>query len=250
MSGDTQFTHFFTDALQRPDRGPLWLEAKRKSMSEKAFRQEYAMNWQDALYGGGEFTFDGSDLDVCGRRGPRLTVITAEKLMYRARIAAAPGHKYVKSWDIGRHADAAVCTVVDADTFDVVAYSRLRETPFPRMQSEAETIHGLYPGTTWIEKNGPGEAVAENCDIVESQLELFHTSKPSKQRIISNLELLVEKHRLGYSANDVPQLDVEMRGYQVPDDAVIQDSVMSLAIACDDLVGAPKKGKVGKVVTW
>ncbi len=62
MAGDTGFLAFFVPALERADRDMAWLEQKRLSMEEREFRQEYAMDWQDALFGGGEFVFSSGCL--------------------------------------------------------------------------------------------------------------------------------------------------------------------------------------------
>lgn len=218
MAGDNEFAPIFVDALARAGRDGRWLEQKRRSMTEEAFRQEFPMTWEDALFGGGAFTFRAVDLDPAGKGvGPQAPI---------------PGHKYVKCWDIGRHADAAVGTVVDvtATPRQVVQYVRLRGVPYPHLQKRIERMHSEYPGPTVIEKNGPGEAVAENLEIRERELILFNTSGTSKARIIENLQIALEGRALQWDAIAWPQLDAEMRGYQVPDDNIVQDSVMSLAI--------------------
>lgn len=235
MSGDNAFKAFFTSALNRPDRDAEWLAQKRKSLPEKVFRQEYAMGWEDALFGGGEFVFDGSDLDICGRKGG-------------GPQEAEPGRRYIKACDVGRHADAAVIVVLDKDTADVVHYERHREKPYPFLQKAIERVHEWYPGKTVIEKNSAGEAVMENCEIPEGQMEGFATTGPSKARIISNLELLVEQHSISYSAADWPQLDAEMRGYQLPDTNVVQDSVMAMAIGASYVSARSHKGRVRRVI--
>jgi hypothetical protein len=64
--------------------------------------------------------------------------------------------------------------------------------------------------------------------IPEQMLRPFTTSKTSKQRIIEALRhalQLLKRHP------SLSQLTAEMRNYQLPDDNVVQDSVLSLAIA-------------------
>ena len=106
---------FFTHALNRPDRTEAWLKGKKASMDELEYRREYAMTWQDALFGGGDFIFKPSEIVACG-------------IDFRGLCPAKPGRKYVKAWDIGRHQDAAVGIVLDIteDVHDVVGYVRLR----------------------------------------------------------------------------------------------------------------------------
>lgn len=244
MAGDTKCVAFFVGALTRKGRDAEWLAEKKKGMTDTAFHQEYATTWEDALYGGGEFTFGREHLDLCCRG------IGAE--------VAEFGHWYSVAWDIGRHKDAAVGTVIDlsCNPHQVVDYRRLRGVPYPMTQKQIElqwAEYGQHPRSRLqVEKNGPGEAVLENLDLPEKVVEdaKFSTTVPSKARIISNLEIAFQKASLHYSAVTWPQLDSELRGYQVPDDNCIQDSVMSLAIGYDEVHGAPKKGKAHRIVTW
>lgn len=223
----------FIGALNRPDRNESWLRAKKQGMDEETFRWEYPMKWQDALSGSGGYVFKGVEIDAAGEDaygfGP-----------------AREGRKYVKAWDIGRHADAAVCIVLDVteDVFDVVAYRRLREMPYPFIQREIKLVHEAYPGMTVIEDNAAGEAVRENLDIPERQVLGFSTTKPSKARIIHQLRLMLQNQTVKWNPDECPELDAEMRGYQLPDDDVVQDSVMTLAIAVDHAPVAYSTGRI------
>ena len=242
MAGDSAFVPVFVDALQRPDRSREWLEAKAREMGGGdaiEFRREYAMTWQDALYGGGEFVFDFAALDRAGEDTPGPS-------------PAVPGHRYVKAWDVGRHKDAAVGIVLDVtgDVHDVVEYVRLRGVRYPDLQRTMEGTHTAYPGLTVVEKNAAGEAVLENLDIPEHETDGFVTTKPSKARIIKGLEVGFQNETIRYDQVAWSQLDVELRGYQVPDDAIVQDSVMALAIAEEFADRTVAVGKAGRILAW
>lgn len=235
MAGENEYVPIFVAALERPDRDKAWLDQKIRSMTEEARRQEFPMTWEDALFGGGSFTFRSVDINVAGIGiGP---------------TRPEQGHKYVKAWDIGRHKDAAVGCVIDAsrNPSQVVEYVRLRGVPYPTLQRNIERMHEKYPGLTVIEKNGPGEAVAENLDINESQILLFNTTAKSKAKIIEELQVALENRHLQWNARAWPQLDAEIRGYQIPDDNIVQDSVMSLAICNAHVSHAWSLGRVGLV---
>jgi hypothetical protein len=206
-------------------------------MDEQAFRQEYPSTWQDALSGGGEFVFRARDLDAASRDtwgfGP-----------------ARQGRKYVKAWDIGRHQDAAVGLVLDVsdDVHDVVHYRRLRGVSYPQIQREIGAMHKAYPGSTVIEDNAAGAAVRENLDLPQHQLVGFTTTASSKARIIEQLKIAVQNQHIKWDADTCPQLDSEMRGYQLPDDNVVQDSVIALAIALEHAPHAHRGGRVGPII--
>ena len=243
MAGDTSHDVFpcFIDALQRPDRNPKWYEkAKRDQPDLAEFLREYPMTWEDALSGGGDLVFTSANIDACG--------IDFKPMLERG----IPGRKYIVAWDIGRHADAAVGTVLDVtdDMHDVVHYLRLREKPYPYIQARIEEQHEWFPGLVVIEKNGPGEAVMENLNIPEYEVIGFTTSRPSKSRIIQGLNLAFQNQTLKWDPEACFQLDGEVRGYVIPDDNVVQDSVMSLAIAEEHASEAHTVGSVGKVTTW
>lgn len=230
---------FFTSALNRPDRNDRWLADKRRSMGDDtAFFHEYAMKWEDALYGGGEFTFRSRDCD-------------AASVDCRGLSDPRPGRRYVTAWDIGRHKDAAVGIVLDVteDVHDVVAYKRLRQNTYPMIQREIQATHVEYPGLTVIEDNAAGEAVRENLELAAHEVEGFKTTAPSKARIIAALNVSLQAQTMKWDAEACEQLDSEMRGYQIPDDGVVQDSVMALAIAEEFAAKAHLKiGKVGTVM--
>jgi hypothetical protein len=88
-----------------------------------------------------------------------------------------------------------------------------------------------YPGITAIEKNAAGEAVLENLNLPSHELKGFTTTNSSKARIIQQLKIAIQNWVIKWDADDCPQLDAEMRGYQLPDDNVVQDSGIALAIA-------------------
>jgi hypothetical protein len=219
-SGEADFKPVFIDALKRPGRSVEWLEAKYRSGGRSsAMKQEYPMTEDDALMGEGDTFFDQHELDRAGEETLGAT-------------PAMPGRSYVKSWDIGRHQDAAVGIVIDVTEalMDVVHYEKIERMPYPILQRRIERMHEAYPGTTVIEANSAGEAVAENCDIPEDDLQLFTTSGKSKAIILDSLKVSFQKDLLRYDAMEWPQLDQELRGYRLPDDSIVQDSVMSLAI--------------------
>jgi hypothetical protein len=83
-----------------------------------------------------------------------------------------------------------------------------------------------------IEDNAIGAAVADNLTIPAHQLRRFTTSKTSKERIIEALRAQLQFQGIKFHPS-LKQLESELRDYQLPDTNVVQDSVMSLAIALE-----------------
>jgi hypothetical protein len=78
--------------------------------------------------------------------------------------------------------------------------------------------------------------VAENTDIPEDDLHLFATTKKSKPVIIEGLVVSFEAGTLRYRHDDEAgdnflQMHRELGEYQLEDEGLVQDTVMSLAIA-------------------
>ncbi len=245
LAGDTRHQPCFIGALERPDRTQAWLAGQRRGMDEQEFRQEYPSCWEDALFGGGQFVFKSRDLDDASVDTYGLMSFEdGKKLKKQPR-------RYVKAWDIGRHQDAAVGIVLDIteDVHDVVAYKRLRGVRYPELQREIETMHHAYPGYTAIEDNAAGEAVRENLDLSQQQLIGFKTTPSSKARIIQQLRIALQNQLIKWDAETCPELDAEMRGYQLPDDNVVQDSVVALAIALEH-AAHEHLGRLGPIITF
>lgn len=248
LAGDVRHHPCFIGALARPDRTKAWLKGKRASMDEQQFRQEYPSTWEDALFGGGDFVFRWKDLDAAAEDARGMF---PSRAAYEAHWRFAPGsRKYVKAWDIGRHRDAAVGIVLDVteDVHDVVAYTRLRGASYPQIQHTIKQMHEAYPGITAIEDNAAGQAVRENLDLPEHQVIGFTTTASSKMRIIQQLNVALQNQVLKWDISECPQLDAEMRGYQLPDDNVEQDSVIALAIALEHAPQAHRGGRVLPII--
>jgi hypothetical protein len=230
----------FISALMRPDRDPAYIAAK-KAEDPMAGAWEYALTWEEALSAGGDTLFRSADVDTCGTD-------------FRGLSEPKLGRKYAKGCDVGRHKDACVITVLDVteDVFDVVFYKRLREATYPEIQRELEHVHRQYRGPIKIEKNAAGEAVIENLNFgIEEQKEAkFVTSQASKARILSQLNLQIQNEMIRWDPLECSQLDSEVRGYQLPDDNIVQDSVISLCLALEAAPQAYTVGKVGNVTGW
>jgi hypothetical protein len=67
-------------------------------------------------------------------------------------------------------------------------------------------------------------------------------------RIIQQLNVALQNQVLKWDTSECPQLDAEMRGYQLPDDNIEQDSVIALAIALEHAPQAHRGGRVLPII--
>jgi hypothetical protein len=108
--------------------------------------------------------------------------------------------------------------------------------PYPLIQQAIEVQANLYGGLLVIESNGVGDTLIENLNAFARP---FVTTAKSKVQAIQALQLLLEQSRI--KAQWTPQERKELTMYQWDDGALVQDCVMSLAIAASTLahMGTP-----------
>ena len=105
-------------------------------------------------------------------------------------------------------------------------------------------LHCKYPGTCYIEENGPGTTVVNRHQTPNdsiSQIVSIHTDSKTKNRIINNLIIAIESHQiiitdlftyqcmLVYQRGDQPGTFAAPKGYN-------DDPVIALALAWDALI--------------
>ena len=253
------FTPVFLPATARPGRTPEWLERKRRTMSASGFRSEYALTETDALSGPAEREFAQEDVDACTRM-PRYGSRSRLGFPLGEAQPALPRRepreplretRYILGVDLGKK-DASVVTVIDVTTnvWHVAGYWRYVGLSYPAIQSHISRIAALYPyAPVVIEANSMGITVIENLSIA-NRIIPFHTGEASKARAIEKLAQKLQSCELQFPKEDLTQLYAELVSYARPDDYLVQDSVMSLALAIDQAAEAfSPKNRPGRVMT-
>lgn len=209
LEGGEWSRHMFTwrDCLAYDD---AWYARERPNYTAAQWESEY----EASFVASGLAVFRGADIEACregwlGLQEPR------------------PGRRYVTGWDIGRRADATVGITLDATErpMQIVAFERHLGMPYPQIQARIDARAALYDNRPWVESNGVGDPVIENLTC---KAEPFVTSAKSKNQAITALALALEQHDL---VHDIDEITRELRSYQWADEKLIQDCVMSLAIA-------------------
>jgi len=104
---------------------------------------------------------------------------------------------------------------------------------YPAIQALiAQVAADYYPAPVVIEANSMGQAVIDNLSLPNRVIP-FHTGETSKARAIEKLAVKLQNLEIQFPKNELPQLYNELVGYARPDDYIVQDSVMALALSID-----------------
>jgi hypothetical protein len=159
--------------------------------------------------------------------------------------------RYIIAADIGVK-DATVITVLDvtSQVHHVAHYVRRVGLSYPQIGVELTRVcTDYFPAQVVIESNAMGQAVIDHLEV-KNRVIPFATTATSKARAIEALASALQHLSIQYDGRALTQLDSELRGYQVPDENVVQDSVMSLAIAIDSAPEAySAKNRPGRVMS-
>jgi hypothetical protein len=223
LAGDAgEFHAFFASAELAPDRDPAFFEQKIRTLGPDRAAREYPRSIAEALSAGGAQVFPSEDLaaatdDPLGPTPPQ------------------DGFSYVMGVDIGRIEDPTVITILRVggkdDPVEVVHCERLRNRTAERQRKRIQELHGAYGCLVVVEDNYGGWAIREDLEIPDEAKLPFTTTNQSKPRIIENLQSMLRDRTLRWAPEAWPELHREMQLYEEDDDALIQDHVMSLAIA-------------------
>jgi hypothetical protein len=259
LDGQGLHVPLFIPATARPGRDAAWMEKKRKEMLANQFRTEYALTWQDAVSGTQGFAFEGEDIDECSkypRYGPNSRTgwpLGKKQTEFPRRNHRTPAQevRYIIAADIGVK-DATVITVLDvtSQVQHVAHYVRRVGLSYPQIGAELTRVCAdYYPAPVVVESNSMGQAVIDHLEV-KNRIIPFATTATSKARAIEALASALQHMSVQYDGKALPQLDGELRGYQIPDENVVQDSVMSLALAIDQAPEAySAKNRPGRVMS-
>jgi hypothetical protein len=214
-------------ALHVPREQARWYLKERP----KYTAQQWASEFDCDFVGSGDAVFRVPDIDAAteGAVGEQ---------------APLPEHRYLTSVDIGRRQDATVINVTDISVlpFQRVHHERHERIPYPLIQEKIEYCYRVWPGQLYIESNGPGDPVIENLDVPANA---FVTTARSKVQALQALALLLENRLLKALWTD--QERKELTIYQWDDKNLVQDCVMSLAVAASELVEMTDLAQPGTV---
>lgn len=215
---------------------PAEVEAARRSLPERIFRQEYLAEFLDDS--GGVF------------RGVQSCVDDS------IRLIESPSSSIVIGIDWGRHNDFTVIVALDAATGHVVAVDRFTDIDYGIQFARLRALHERFPRASIIaESNAMGGPLVEALQRQGLPVTAFETTAPSKRAIIEALALAFERGDIALL--DEPWLIDELLAYEqerLPGGLLRysappgghDDGVMALALAWH---GAHERADIGGIKT-
>lgn len=193
---------------------PVFDEAWYAAERWKYTNEQWASEYECDFVGSGSAVFNGEDVDRM-RDGWRGLQRTRE------------GRRYMTAWDPGRRRDPTVGITLDITElpYQVVAFERLVRAPYAQIESLIDTRAASYGGETRVESNSIGDPLLE---ALSCEARPFVTTAESKAKALTKLVRHIEN---GEIKCGVDQVLAELRAYQWDDKKLVQDCVMSLAIA-------------------
>jgi hypothetical protein len=203
------------------------IEAARKQLPERVFRQEFLAEFiEDA---GGVFRLVAEAVD-------------------RGRNANEPpqqGRSYTLGVDLARVEDFTVLCVLDGDGRQVY-HERFNQISWERQIASIKAVADRYRATIYLDSTGVGDPIWERLRGVAS-VNPYQFTNSSKEKLIDHLAMQVEQGRLRLM--DVPDQTNELLAYQYEltpsrnvrmnaPEGMHDDCVISLALAAWGATGA------------
>jgi hypothetical protein len=152
---------------------------------------------------------------------------------YQDSTLERPTGRYVVAYDIAKKADWTVGIVfrVDVSPWELVYFERFQRIPWPEVEARMKKAHEVWAGArTGYDATGIGDPVGDHLDIAIDYLEPIVFTTALKTKLITNLVFCMENEK--FTMPFIRQLQDELYGYEWDDKSLVQDCVMSLAMAC------------------
>jgi len=219
-AGEPDWASWQRPTSENPYIDPAEIEAAKRELPERIFRQEYLAEFLDDA--GGVF-----------RR-----VMDAAVLLLQAPQA---GHQYIVGVDWAKSADFTVLAVIDVGTREMVYMGRFNQIDYRVQRGRLKALYERYmPVTIIAETNSIGEPNIEDLRAEGLPVQGFTTTNATKTHIIEALALAFERGDIRI-LND-PVLVGELQAYEMTrlpsgafrygaPEGMHDDTVMALALA-------------------
>jgi len=169
------------------------VEAARRSMPDRAFRQEILAEFIEET--GGVFR----NVLACVRAGCEACEAPSSERVYTLGV------------DLARVNDFTVLTVVD-DAGRQVFFDRFNEVSWERQVNTIERVAKQYNAKVMLDSTGLGDPIFEAISRKGIFVEGVKLTNASKSRIIDNLAMMLENNEV--SLMDIPEQTAELEAYE------------------------------------
>ena len=158
-----------------------------------------------------------------------------------------PGHKYVIGWDIAKHTDWSVVSVLDTDHKvdmmvrpHLVEWQRFNDISYVHQMDIVQRVSEKYHAYVLLDSTGLGDPIFDSLTARGVPCLPYHFSSTTKQQLIQNLAVDIQNRDLTFP--DIPVLRNELEIYQYEigptgnvkysaPEGMHDDCVISLALA-------------------
>jgi hypothetical protein len=176
-----------------PHIDPAEIEAARRQLPERLYRQEYLAEFlEDA---GGVF------------RGVAASITRGHT---GNRMVPDPTISYAMGIDLARTEDFTVITVVGSDLRQVY-FERFNQISWERQISSIVAMARQFQPTVVVDSTGVGDPIYERLQRSGLYALPYQFTNASKQRLIDNLAMLLEQGRMRLM--DIPQQEAELSAF-------------------------------------
>lgn len=218
---EPEWESFHLPTAGNPFIDPAEIEAARRELPDRVFRQEFLAEFlEDA---GGVFRSVSEAID----RG---------RILAEARRSVGA---YAMGVDLARLNDFTVLTVLDQSGRQVY-FERFNQISWERQIERIKAVAGLYNATAIIDSTGVGDPIYERIRDAGVKVQPFVFTSASKNPLIDALAMAFEAGRIRLM--DVPEQEAELVAYQYEltaarnlrtgaPEGMHDDAVMALALA-------------------
>lgn len=190
---EPEWESFHLPTAGNPFIDPAEIEAARRELPDRVFRQEYLAEFlEDA---GGVFRNVTDAIDR-GRVEPEP----------RRQVGA-----YVLGVDLARLEDFTVLTVADQSGRQVY-FERFNTISWERQIASIKRVADLYRAKVYVDATGIGDPLCEQLRKAGVNVEPYTLTNASKNELIDNLAMALERGAVRLM--DVPEQEAELAAYQ------------------------------------
>ena len=179
------------------------VEEARMTLPADVFAQEYLAEFLDEAAG----VFHGIEACVFGG-------------FYEPDSTKHLGHRYCIGWDIAKHTDFSVVTVMDMDesregviTPHVCHFDRFNTLRYDMQMDHVATISQRYGGApVLLDSSGLGDPIYDTLAARGVPVYPYTLSGPRKMQLIQNLAIAIQTKAISFP--DIPVLRHELSSYQ------------------------------------